>query len=316
MSLPRLLAGLAILATSIGCREPAPVLPDGSQSGPVPSDEGGFTRRVYERNFVFASLDGDGVFIVPWMMHTVEFPDTIMRETRAWLARGGVWDGFYAERWWTPPTRSPGQVLPHGNLRVLVRDGDVIDGILFEEGQRNLELILGEVEASWTGARGGSFEVLTGAAYLADQRIDGMVLDMARASAGAAYPGGDWAFLLSGDSARFVLAADDEYGGEAEPLYRAWADLTDSELQWPEVRVGWERAEAFPPARRDIPVAWVVWSADGLIEGELEAVSAEIQPGQGPGPLLPVRALFEVVGNVATAEGSFPVRGLLVHERR
>jgi hypothetical protein len=59
-----------------------------------------------------------------------------------------------------------------------------------------------------------------------------------------------------------------------------------------------------------------VWSADGSIEAELEALSAEMQPGEGPGLLLPVRALFEVIGEVSTAEGVFPVHGILVHERR
>ncbi len=286
------------------------------QGTPAPTVDGNFTQRVYERNFVFASLNGDSLFLVPWMMETVETQDTVMREARAWLARGGIWDAFYSERWETPPTRSPGLVLPYGNLRIMVRDGDAIDGIMFEDGERSLELILGDVETSWTGARGGSFEVLTGAAYLADQRVDGMILDVARASAGGVPPGGDWAFLMSGDSVHFVFAGDSEYGGEAEPIYRAWAGFPDKELQWPEVRIDWERAEAFPPARRDIPVAWSLWSSDGLIEGALEAVSAEIQPGEGPGPLLPVRALFEVSGEISTVDGVFPVRGLLVHERR
>jgi hypothetical protein len=65
-----------------------------------------------------------------------------------------------------------------------------------------------------------------------------------------------------------------------------------------------------------VPVIWRVSSSDGLLEGELRALSAEIQPGAGPGPLLPVRALFEVVGDMRTVEGTFAVRGLLVHERR
>jgi hypothetical protein len=59
-----------------------------------------------------------------------------------------------------------------------------------------------------------------------------------------------------------------------------------------------------------------VWSSDGQVEGELEVVSAEILAGEGPGPLLPVRALYEVVGEISTSEGIFPVRGILVHEIR
>lgn len=308
---------LALVAVACACGEQQQAPTPGGDGGTTPEANGNFTSRVYERNFVFASLEGDSVFIVPWMMQTMESPpDSLVRDAWAWLARGGVWDPFYAERWRTPPTREPARIVPHGGLRLLVRDGDVIDGILFEEGQRSLEIILGDVVASWTGARGGSFDVLTGSAYLVDQRVDGMVLDMARASAGSRAPGGDWAFLLSGDSARFVFAADVEHGGETAPVYRGWGDHDGDELQWPEVTVSWSRTEAFPPSRRDVPVEWLLSSADGLLDGELEAVSAEMQPGTGAGPLLPVRGLFEVVGNLATTEGRFPVRGIVVHERR
>lgn len=308
--------GLAIVALLNGCGDSEQAAPSGVDGRAVPDDSGSFSQRVYERNFVFASLDGDSIFMVPWMMQAAEEEESVMREAWAWLARGGAWDAFFAERWLTPPTREPARILPHGGLRLLVRDGSAIDGILFEEGARSLEISLGEVVASWTGARGGSFEVLTASAYLVDQRVDGVLLDMTRASAGSRPPGGDWAFLLSGDSARFVLAADEEYGGDTAPMYRGWGDYADVELQWPDVTLDWHRTEAFPPARRDVPVEWRVRSSDRAVEGALSAVSAELQPGTGPGPLLPVRALFEVVGQLSTMEGTFPVRGILVHERR
>lgn len=316
---PRLafFATLALCGTAIaGCGEQEEAPAQGAGGGSAPPDSGNPVEAVYERNFVFASLEGDSVFFVPWLMSTTESPDSVMREAYAWLARGGVWDPFYARRWSTPPTRAPGRILPHRELGLLVRDEGVIDGVVFEDPPRSLEIILGEGADPWTGARGGSFQVLTGSAYLADQRIDGMVLDMARVSAGDRPPGGDWAFLLSGDSAHFVLAADDEHGGEVDPLYRAWGNHEGENMQWPEVLVEWSRTEAFPPARRDIPVEWELASANGAIRGELEAVSAEIQPGQGPGPLLPVRALYEVVGDLATTEGEFPVHGVVVHVRR
>ena len=307
---------LVVTVALAACGE-AETAPPADTAGDAPATEAGnLAPRSYERNFVFAALDGESVFMVPWMIQTDEYSDTVVREAQGWLARGGIWEAFYAERWETPPTRNPARVLPHRSLSFVVREGDAIDGIVFEEGPRSLELVLGEVHATWSGARGEAFEVIAGAAYLSDQRVDGLILDMSRASTADGPPGGDWALLLSGDSARFFFAADSEYGGDAEPIYRGWADLEDRELQWPAVRVDWESTQAFPPARRDVPVAWRVWSDDGTLEGELEAVSAEIQPGSGPGPLLPVLALFEVAGTVATDEGNFPVRGLLVHERR
>jgi len=313
----RALAALVVAATvTLACGEDEAPPSPGTEGGAPAADSGDFAESVYERNFVFASLEGDSVFFVPWLMQATEMPDSVMREAYAWLARGGVWDPFFARRWWTPPTRAPNRILPHRELGLLVRDEGIIDGIIFEDPPRSLEIILGEGHGAWTGARGGSFHVLTGSAYLADQRIDGKVLDMARASTGNRPTGGDWAFLLSGDTAHFVLAADEEHGGELEPLYRGWGDHAGEGLQWPEVRVDWTRTEAFPPARRDIPVEWEIWSSGGTIQGELEAASAEIQPGQGPGPLLPVRALYEVVGHLTTRHGDFPVHGVVVHVRR
>lgn len=299
-----------------GCGGGAPAPLADTEGEQLPAGDGTFTRRTYERSFVFATLEGDSLFVVPWLLETVETPDSVEREATGWLARGGVWEEFYTVRWGSSSTRAPSRVLPYGSVSFVVGEGDAIDGIIFDEGPRSLELVLGDVSAAWTGPRGEAIEILEGAAYLSDQRVDGMVLDMARASGEGVPPVGDWAFLLSGDSARFVFAAEREHGGDTEPIYRGWGDLDESVIQWAEIHMDWQQTQAFPPARRDVPVAWRLWSSDGLTEGELEAVSAEIRPGPGPGPLLPVRALFEVVGRLSTVEGNFEVHGLLVHERR
>lgn len=280
-------------------------------------DSGNFTERMYERNVVFASVVGDSAFFVPWMLHTVETPDTVLREAHAWLARGGVWDGFVSEVWGSAPTRSPSRILPHGGLQLFVREGGAIDGLLFEEGPRELEVLLDDLRASWVGTGGGSYDVLGGSAYLADQRIDGMVLDMSRSSADGQAPGGDWAFLLSGDSAQFVFVGETEHGGDTAPPYRGWGTRgAEGDLRWGQVDVEWGRREAFPPARRDVPAEWRLTTADGSLDGSIEALSGELIAGEGPGPLLPVRALFEVTGTLETSEGSYPVYGLFVHERR
>ncbi len=316
MSLRRLVPAVMAAALAVACTEPERQPNQGPADGEPAADSGNFVESVYERNFVFASLEGDSVFLVPWFMQTQQMPDSVLREASGWIARGGVWDRFYAERWWTPPTRVPNRILPHRELALLIGDEGVVDGIVFEDPPRSLEVIIGPGGAAWTGARGGTFQLLSGSAYLADQRIDGVILDMARASAGNRVNGGDWAFLLSGDSAHFVLASDVEHGGDADAVYRAWGRFEDEDLHWPDVRVEWERTEAFPPARRDVPVEWRVGSDDVDIQGRLEAVSAEIQAGEGPGPLLPVRALYEVEGRLSTQVGDFRVRGLVVHERR
>jgi hypothetical protein len=305
---------LVLVLGACGPSEPdPPAQTGGANVGPTAA---GSDVPTYERTFAFAGFAGDSVILVPWLLRTYAGTDSVVHEAHGWLGRRGTWDAFYAERWTTPPTRAPSRVLPHGSLRLLVQQDDVIDGIVFGDGARRLELSLGQVRSTWGGPKGESIELLESVGYIADQRIEGTVMHMARASAGGAPPGGDWGLLVSGDSLQLVLAADVEHGGEAEPVYRGYAYDAGSERLWTDVRLTWTTTEAFPPARRDVPVAWRLASADGSLSGELNRVSADIQAGTGRGPLLPVRALYEVEGLMRVAGRTLPVKGLLVHERR
>lgn len=303
---------LVLLLAACGAAEPDPP----TQTGGTAIAAGEAGRSLYERSFAFAGFTGDSVILVPWLMRNSAGPDSVVREAHGWLGRRGTWDAFYAERWTTPPTRAPSRILPNGNLRLLVQEDDVIDGIVFTDGARRLELALGNVRSTWGGPRGESIELVEGVGYVADQRVDGTIVHMARASAAGSQPGGDWALLVSGDSLQLVLAADVEHGGEAEPVYRGYANDGGAERVWPDARLAWTTTEAFPPARRDVPVEWRLTAEDGSLSGELERISADIQAGIGSGPLLPVRALYEVAGTVRLSGRAYPVRGLLLHERR
>jgi hypothetical protein len=313
MRIPLAIATCALVAA---CGEPAadpPATPSGQEAS---TSEVGGARPTYEQSFVFASVSEDSVFLVPWLMRTTVYPDTVLRETRGWLERSGTWDAFFSATWSTPPTRAPSRILPYGDLRLLAQEGDVVDGIVFEQGARRLEISLGDVRASWGGPRGEAIELVEGAAYLSDERFEGLVLHMARGSSGASPPGGDWALLASGDSMVVVLAAGDEHVAEDPPVYRAWADLGEEERIWTDVSVAWTATQAFPPARRDVPVSWRITTAQRQLQGDIELASADIEAGSGPGPLLPVRALYEVTGELSVDGRRYPVRGLLVHERR
>ncbi|MBM4184363.1 MAG: hypothetical protein FJ207_09065 [Gemmatimonadetes bacterium] len=307
-----LAAGLLLAACGESTPEPPP---EPSRNGRDAAAVGGEIPS-YERSFVFAGFVGDSILLVPWMMRTSPRADSVVREAHGWLGRRGTWDPFYSEQWTTAATRAPSRILPHGALRLLVQEGDVIDGIVFGDGERRLELALGEVAATWGGPRGETVELVEGVAYLANQRVQGVVAHLARASAGSAVPGGDWGLLLSGDSMKLVLAADIEHGGDAEPRYRGYADLGGEERLSTEVSVSWTTTEAFPPARRDVPVAWRLTTQDGSLRGDLRVVTSHIQAGTGPGPLLPVRALYEVAGEIATPDRTYSVQGLFLHERR
>ena len=312
----RLALGGTFVLLLAGCGEARTDPPVESGDAAVAAADAGRAVPTYERSFAFAGFAGDSVILVPWLMRNSAGPDSVVREVHGWLGRRGTWDAFYAERWTTPPTRAPSRIVPTGDLRLLVQEDDVIDGIVFTDGARRLELALGNVRSTWGGPRGESVELVEGVGYVADQRVEGTVVHMARASAAGSQPGGDWALLVSGDSLQLVLAADVEHGGETEPVYRGYANDGGAERVWTEARLAWTTTEAFPPARRDVPVGWRLTAEDGSLSGELERISADIQAGTGGGPLLPVRALYEVAGTVRLSGRAYDVRGLLVHERR
>jgi len=197
-----------------------------------------------------------------------------------------------------------------------VGEGDAVEGVIFSEGQRQLELeITGDLLMEWTGTRGQVYRLLEGAAYLSDQRLQGLILDMSRVHGAEEAAQGDWAFLASGDSLQVIL----ENPAAAEPgtpgAYRIWARLDFRDLQWPAVNVDWADVSAFEPARQDIPISWTISTEAEGVEGVLQVQAARVEAGQGAGPLLPVDALFLVVGTLRVEGRTYPVRGLFRHTR-
>jgi hypothetical protein len=190
--------------------------------------------------------------------------------------------------------------------------GETLEGLVFAEGPRRLEVAIGEPRAEWSGSLGETFLIADGAAVLAEQRVPGLVLDLARAHRGETPPPGDWMFLISGDSVQMVLTGTESPAADGSSGYEAWGRFPDdSEIPWRDVNVSWAETRAFERARREVPVRWQVRS--GEMEVELVQQSANLEAGAGEGPLLPVDALFEVAGTLRMGEVLYPVRGLVRH---
>jgi hypothetical protein len=298
----------ALLAGACGDSESAP--PRSPESTPGSPAPGNFEGRAYERNFVFTTLGGDSAFLVPWLISSRTRPGAVDRHARGWLFRGSAWDAFYDESWETAPTRTPWRLLPHGSLRLIVGEGDAIEGVLFTEGARELHLELSSLLTEWTGPRGQVFRIQEAAIYLSDQRLPGIALEMSRVHTPDPSEAGDWAFLTSGDSLQVVLESQERSEPRAGGAFRGWARLDFRDLQWPALTLDWAELRAFRPARQDVPVSWTIASDEGDVEGNLSVQSAQLQAGQGPGPMLPVEALFVVTGELRLEGGSYPVQGL------
>jgi hypothetical protein len=191
-----------------------------------------------------------------------------------------------------------------------------LERIFFEEGARRLEVSLDELMVEWSGQRAQTFRIHGGAALLASGQVDGFVLDMTRAWTGEDPEPGDWGFFLSGDSLQIVL---EDLSAEAGPdggSFSAWIreDLGDHQVEG--VRLPWTQTRAFEPARRDVPMAWEIFTTDGEITGELVSVTPYLEEGEGEGPMLPVNALYQVSGTVVLDGREFPVHGLIRHSQR
>lgn len=308
--------GLFLTCASLflmACSAEDPQEPEVGTPGSEAETSGNFHERIYERNFVFTTLTGDSAVIVPWLTTARTRPGGVDRTARAWLARGETWEGFYDQSWQTPPTRVPGRLLPYGSFRLLVGPEDAVTSIVFEEDLRELELSLASVLMEWVDQRGESYRLMDASVYLADQQVDGLALDMARVRDSDESPAGDWVFLVSGDSLQVVLESPTRAEPGEEGAYRGWARLDFRDLRFGSLTMDWGEVRAFQPARRDVPVAWTLTSTEGDMEGVLQVRTAQIQAGEGEGPVLPVDALFEVTGTLSIEGGDYPVRGLFRH---
>jgi hypothetical protein len=265
---------------------------------------------------VFLTAWGDSALVVPWSFSSRTTPDGVDREIRAWLARSNAWDPFMQEEWQTPTTRVPWRILPHGPARIIVGRGDALERVFFLEGARQLEVELGELLAEWTGRRAQTFRVHRGATLISNQRVEGYVLDLARAWTDEDIPHGGWGFMVSGDSLQLVLEAAELAPEPGPETYTALARRGFSNLQWQDVQMDWAEVRAFEPARRDVPVRWTLAAPDTTLTAELTSVNPLLEVGDGEGPMLPVDGLFQVSGTLVLDGSTIPVRGLIRHIQR
>ena len=308
-----LVAGL----TGAACTADSPPESEGTESlGAEATDATVLHGREYERYVVFMTSRGDSTLVVPWLFSSQAVPGVVQRETRGWLARGGSWEPFHSDAWETSPSRAPWRILPHGPVRLIVGPGDALDGVIYESGARLLEVHPGELLVEWRGQRGETYRAQEGVALLSNQRVDGVIMDLARARAAGDPVPGDWLFLVSGDSLHLFVDSPDGGTTGASASYRGWAQLDLRQFQWPQILVEWEEVRAFEPARRDVPVRWSIASTDGEMEGMLVIQSSNMEVGTGEGPILPVDAFFEVEGSIRVEGGEYPVRGLVRHIQR
>ena len=308
-------ASLALCVLLYACGgdpPPPPVTEPGLE--PSESAERNFEDGLYERNVVFMTAAADSAIVVPWFFRTSSSVDGVERLTEGWLARAGLWEPFFHDRWISGPSRTPFRIQPRGPMDLVVGAGGTLERILFAQGQRQLEVVIGEGMSDWSGNRGETFRVHRGAALFGGQRVEGVVLDMNRARLREGPEPGEWMFLTG--PRRLVIVI--ESPGGSSP-YTAWGRIGEEDFRWPQVLVEWSSVRSFEEARRDVPVEWEIrslGSLDGGVELTLASAGMELRAEEGAGPILPVNGLYQVTGLAVLAGDSFEVRGLVRHVQR
>jgi hypothetical protein len=295
-----------VLLYACGGDAPAPPV---TEQGLQTSESAGrnFEDALYERNVVFMTVGADSAIIVPWFFRASSSEEGVEREVEGWLRRRGLWEPLFSDRWSSEASR-PSRIQPRGPLDLVVGMGGTLERILFEEGQRQLEVVIGEGTSDWSGNRGETFRVHRGAALFGDQRVEGVVLDMNRARFRDGSEPGEWMFLTGPGRLAILIVSP---GGS--PAYTAWGRRGEEEFRWPEVLMTWSAVRSFEAARRDVPVEWQIRSLNGELEVTLTSAGMDLRAVAGEGPRLPVEGLFQVTGSIVLGGDSLEVRGLVRH---
>lgn len=305
-----LLAVLALFA--LGCG-PSPELEPDRDTEPRP--EGESTPDPEDRRFLreiaFVGPSPDSAISVAWRFETRQRGDETDRHAEGVLTRGGAWETFFSDTTPLPADVSPWLVVPRGPFSVIASDAGDVETLAFSDPPRELETVLGPTRAEWSGSRGEVYRLLEGSIGLADESLDGWILEMTRSWTGVSESDTDWMFLVSEDGPEVVIDGPGPASAEEMGLMRAWVRIDFRELRWSELTVTWPEVRALVAARRDIPRAWDFATPDSAFVGSVRALSEWAEALDSESPMPPIRGLYRVVGEVEVNGERFEVFGLV-----
>lgn len=273
----------------------------------------------YSRDFVFVAPSNDGPLVVPFEFSARERGDEIERGTRAWLARGSVWDRFLDDTMETTAAGGVWRPVPTTDLRLTVGGAAQIESFNFQRGDRQLRLELDSPLSDWQQGDETRFRLLRGRVIIGTEVVSGPVLELLRSESiledGWA-PGQDFdaVFLSTGDTIQLVIV--ETLSGDGEGDGYAWIRTPSGERTWDDGELRWLEIRAYDEARRDIPIRWTFRVPGADVTGELTAQGYDAILGPERGGRRAIELRYSVSGSIEVGGVRRNVVGAIRHTQQ
>lgn len=287
---------------------------------------------AYNRRLLFLGPGGDiaAVFDFAALSDSIG----IRRGARARLGDGNGWRALLDDGWEMESMREPWRLVPHGPLKMTVGEAGDLSALVHRDTVPT-RLELGQVLAEHSPDVGTQLVLRTGRLVRADQSLAGIVLDVqlgravssaqavretapeGRGGAGAGQGAGSPATPIALPGAEALLL-------DGQGYLAALATATGGSLAW--IRSG-DRSDVRPGARLEptawsaaeddsiqVPTAWRIVSASGLLTGELTVRTVDRNRLQGADRLEALSYAL-VTGWIEDRNARRDVYGLVRHVR-
>jgi hypothetical protein len=286
-----------------------------------------FLGQRFHRTLLFLSADEGTPVAALWTFQQEVVPEGIFRTRTGYLSGEEQWEELLRDQRITPHHRFPWRILPGGGIRIQMGAGEEIAEISFDLPTRQVSATRGRLLGDWSPDPDRTLRLFQSTLILPTREVRGYLLDSGWAGDDPDIPApSDWALLIPQGTNPIVLVQEDsEHAPEGEAsTWVAWSPVAGAARVWAPLLVRWTAVTPVERARRNTPEGWFmqtpqVRTQGPWLEASLSRRSVFMDVLDGPGPVFPIRGLYQVQGTIQT-EGSprgrpQPVWGFLRHRQ-
>ena len=286
-----------------------------------------FLGQRFHRTLLFLSADEGTPVAALWTFQQEVVLEGIFRTRTGYLSGEEQWEELVRDQRITPHQRFPWRILPGGGIRIQMDEGEEITQIAFDLPTRQLSATRGRLLGDWSPDPDRTLRLFQSTLILPTREVRGYLLDSGWTGADPDIPApSDWALLIPQGSNPVVLVQEDsEHPPEGEAsTWVAWSPGGGTPREWAPISVRWTDVSPVERARRNAPEGWLMQTPETKtqtpwLEASLRRRSVFMDILDGPGPVFPIRGLYQIQGTLQTESSPRgrpqPVWGFLRHRQ-